>query len=63
MKWTVVYIAEAEISGSEYPEDNQPAIWRVSSKRFDSKQDAQEYANGIAKSRLAFVAYLGGVQG
>jgi hypothetical protein len=52
MKYTVVYVATVSEDGEFTPE------WRVSSKRFNTPEEAQEYADGVAQSRRAFVAEI-----
>jgi hypothetical protein len=52
MKYTVVYVAAMTDDSTFTPE------WRVSSKRFNTPEEAQDYADGIATSRRAFVAQI-----
>lgn len=50
MSYTVFYISEVTEEGE--------TLWRVSSKRFATREAAQAYADGIAPSRKPQVAEI-----
>ncbi len=50
--FTVIYILEMTFNSSD------PYVLRVSRRTWRTREDAQEYADGVAKDRKAFVVQL-----